>query len=94
MLQKKATKSSSCLQSCHRHTKKAAKKIEEGISLGLFSYPCSWPRYPLSQCHHVPVGKDQQQHLEMTRDIAHKFNNRYGEAFNLPEAVIAEEKTF
>ena len=42
---------------------------------------------------HVPVGKDQQQHLEMTRDIAHKFNNRYGEAFNLPEAVIAEEKT-
>ena len=70
------------------------KDTEEGISLGLFSYPL------LMACDilcpnttHVPVGKDQQQHLEMTRDIAHKYNNRYGEAFNLPEAVRAEEKT-
>ena len=42
---------------------------------------------------HVPVGKDQQQHLEITRDIADKFNRKYGEVFNLPEAVIQDDKT-
>ena len=70
------------------------KDMEEGISLGLFSYPLLMACDILcSNATHVPVGKDQQQHLEMTRDIAHKFNNRYGEAFNLPKAVIADEKT-
>jgi tryptophanyl-tRNA synthetase len=42
---------------------------------------------------HVPVGKDQQQHLEITRDIADKFNRKYGDVFNLPEAVIQDDKT-
>ena len=42
---------------------------------------------------HVPVGKDQQQHLEITRDIAEKFNSKYGKFFNVPEAVIQNEKT-
>ena len=42
---------------------------------------------------HVPVGKDQKQHLEIARDIAEKFNKKYGEVFNIPEAVINEEKT-
>ena len=40
---------------------------------------------------HVPVGKDQQQHLEITRDIALKFNKRYEEVFNLPEGVISSD---
>ena len=39
----------------------------------------------------VPVGKDQIQHVEMTRDIAVKFNNEYGEIFVLPEHVVAED---
>tara|TARA_A200000113_G_scaffold225899_1_gene248608 strand:+ start:1548 stop:2543 length:996 start_codon:yes stop_codon:yes gene_type:complete len=70
------------------------KDMEEGISLGLFSYPLLMACDILCpNATHVPVGKDQQQHLEMTRDIAHKFNNRYGEAFHLPKAVIADEKT-
>lgn len=70
------------------------KDIEEGISTGLFTYPLLMACDILCpNATHVPVGKDQQQHLEMTRDIAHKFNNRYGEVFNLPEAVIADEKT-
>jgi tryptophanyl-tRNA synthetase len=38
----------------------------------------------------VPVGKDQKQHLEMTRDIAQRFNNKFGEVFKLPEPVIQE----
>ena len=42
---------------------------------------------------HVPVGSDQQQHLEMTRDIAGKFNKTYGETFNIPEGVIGAKKT-
>ena len=68
------------------------KDYEEGISLGLFSYPL------LMACDiftpnatHVPVGKDQQQHLEITRDIALKFNKRYEEVFNLPEGVISSD---
>ena len=39
----------------------------------------------------VPVGKDQKQHLEITRDIAIKFNNRYGEIFTIPEELIPDE---
>jgi tryptophanyl-tRNA synthetase len=70
------------------------KDLEEGVSLGLFSYPLLMACDILCpNATHVPVGKDQQQHLEMTRDIAHKFNSRYGAVFNLPEAVISEEKT-
>jgi tryptophanyl-tRNA synthetase len=41
--------------------------------------------------NYVPVGKDQQQHLEMTRDIAVAFNNRYGETFVVPEVLIDEQ---
>ena len=64
------------------------------VNSGLFTYPMLMAAdILLFDAELVPVGKDQKQHLEMTRDIAHKFNNRYGEAFNLPEAVIAEEKT-
>ena len=37
---------------------------------------------------HVPVGKDQLQHLEITRDIAEKFNHQYGNTFVIPEAII------
>ena len=55
------------------------KELEEGISLGLFSYPVLMACDILAlNATHVPVGSDQQQHLEMTRDIAGKFNKTYG----------------
>ena len=70
------------------------KEMDEGISLGLFSYPLLMASDILApNATHVPVGKDQQQHLEITRDIAEKFNNKYGDFFNVPEAVIQDEKT-
>ena len=70
------------------------KDIDEGISVGLFSYPLLMASDILTpNATHVPVGKDQQQHLEITRDIAAKFNRKYGDFFNVPEAVIKDEKT-
>jgi len=69
-------------------------KISKGISPnhGLFAYPVLMAADILiydSQL--VPVGKDQKQHLEMTRDMAEKFNNIYGETFTLPEELIMPE---
>ena len=70
------------------------KEVDEGISVGLFSYPLLMASDILTpNATHVPVGKDQQQHLEITRDIAEKFNNKYGKFFNVPEAVIQNENT-
>ena len=70
------------------------KEMDEGISLGLFSYPLLMASDILTpNATHVHVGKDQQQHLEITRDIAEKFNSKYGKFFNVPEAVIQNEKT-
>ncbi|URQ63624.1 tryptophan--tRNA ligase [SAR86 cluster bacterium] len=70
------------------------KDVEEGISAGLFSYPILMASDILCpNATHVPVGKDQQQHLEITRDIAEKFNKKFGNIFNIPEAVINTEKT-
>ena len=70
------------------------KDVDEGISVGLFSYPLLMASDILTpNATHVPVGKDQQQHLEITRDIAEKFNRKYGNFFNVPEAVIKEQKT-
>ena len=70
------------------------KDTDEGISMGLFSYPLLMACDILTpNATHVPVGKDQKQHLEIARDIAEKINKKYGEVFNIPEAVINEEKT-
>ena len=70
------------------------KDTDEGISMGLFSYPLLMACDILApNATHVPVGKDQKQHLEIARDIAEKFNNKYGQVFNIPEAVINVEKT-
>ncbi len=66
-------------------------KIAKGIApnSGLFSYPVLMAAdILLYQTDRVPVGKDQKQHLEITRDIAIKFNNTYGETFVVPEAEI------
>ncbi len=62
-----------------------------GITMGLFSYPVLMAADILMfNAERVPVGKDQVQHLEMARDIAQRFNHRYGEHFVLPEAVVDE----
>lgn len=69
-------------------------KISKGISPshGLFSYPVLMAADILIvDSNIVPVGKDQKQHLEMTRDIAIKFNQTFGETFVIPEAKIEEE---
>lgn len=62
-----------------------------GVTMGLFSYPVLMAADILMfNANDVPVGKDQVQHLEMARDIAGRFNHRYGEHFVLPEAVTDE----
>ncbi len=69
-------------------------KVEKGIaaSVGLFTYPVLMAAdILLYQSDVVPVGKDQKQHVEMTRDIAIKFNNTFGETFTIPEPQIREE---
>ena len=77
-----------------QNSESGKKEMDEGISLGLFSYPLLMASDILTpNATHVPVGRDQQQHLEITRDIAEKFNNKYGKFFNVPEAVIQDKKT-
>ena len=69
-------------------------KISKGISANhaLFSYPVLMSAdILLLDTNRVPVGKDQIQHIEITRDIAIKFNNEYGEIFTLPEYVVNDE---
>lgn len=62
------------------------------VNAGLFTYPVLMAAdIILYDAHFVPVGKDQVQHLEMTRDIAEKFNNHYGETFVLPQAKTDEQ---
>lgn len=78
------------LQRCHSYKDKLAKGI--AASHGLFSYPVLMAADILAVgSDRVPVGRDQKQHLEVTRDIAQRFNQRYGAVFKLPEAVIQED---
>ncbi|MCU0338616.1 MAG: tryptophan--tRNA ligase [Spirosomaceae bacterium] len=61
------------------------------VNAGLFTYPVLMAAdIILYDAHYVPVGKDQKQHLEMTRDMAEAFNRAYGETFVVPEGVIDE----
>ncbi len=69
----------------------AGEDADFAITMGLFSYPILMAADILMfNSTHVPVGKDQVQHLEMARDIAQRFNHHYGELFALPEAVVEE----
>jgi tryptophanyl-tRNA synthetase len=61
--------------------------------MGLFSYPILMASDILIfNSTHVPVGSDQLQHLEMTRDIAQRFNHLYKQTFNIPEAIVQDNK--
>ncbi len=68
---------------------KAAKQQQDSITSGLLNYPTLMAAdILLYQAHVVPVGDDQRQHLEYTRDLAQRFNHIYGETFILPEVMI------
>ena len=68
---------------------KAAKGGAQQASLGLFSYPVLQAAdILLYQTDQVPVGEDQRQHLELSRDLAMRFNHRYGDTFTVPSAYI------
>ncbi|WP_312702351.1 tryptophan--tRNA ligase [Sedimentibacter sp.] len=73
--------------------KDKSKKLDHGsITAGLFTYPVLMAAdILLYQADLVPVGEDQRQHLEITRDIAARFNNRYSETFKIPEPFIEKE---
>jgi tryptophanyl-tRNA synthetase len=67
---------------------KAAKREADFVSAGLFTYPALQAAdILLYDANEVPVGEDQRQHIEITRDIAERFNHRFGQTFVLPKAV-------
>jgi tryptophanyl-tRNA synthetase len=67
---------------------KTAKREQQFISAGLFTYPALQAAdILLYDANEVPVGDDQRQHVEITRDVAIRFNHRFGETFVVPEAV-------
>ena len=78
------------LERAHSYKDKTAKGI--AASHGLFAYPVLMAADILIyDANLVPVGRDQKQHVEMTRDIAIKFNEQYGQTFVIPEPQIREE---
>ena len=78
------------LERCHSYKDKVGKGLSP--SHGLFAYPVLMAAdILLYDADRVPVGQDQKQHLEVARDIAGKFNDKYGPVFKLPESIIREE---
>ncbi|MBP9763405.1 MAG: tryptophan--tRNA ligase [Candidatus Pacebacteria bacterium] len=74
------------------HSFKDAEAKNKEINVGVFTYPILMAAdILLSGAEFVPVGKDQEQHLEIARDIADKFNRTYGETFVMPKAIIQKE---
>ena len=68
---------------------KSSKAGSNSARVGLFTYPMLQAAdILLYQADYVPVGEDQRQHIELTRDLAGRFNSRYGQTFQLPEAYI------
>lgn len=68
---------------------KAAKQQQDSVGAGLLNYPVLMAAdILLYQAHAVPVGDDQRQHLEFTRDLAQRFNSIYGDTFTIPQAMI------
>jgi len=78
------------LERCHSYKDKVSKGL--AATHGLFAYPVLMAADILMYSSDlVPVGQDQKQHLEVTRDLAQKFNESFGEVFKLPEPSIREE---
>jgi tryptophanyl-tRNA synthetase len=79
------------LERAHSYKDKTAKGIKP--SVGLFTYPVLMASDILAyDATHVPVGKDQLQHVEMTQDMAGHFNAKYGEVFVRPEPLVSEDE--
>jgi tryptophanyl-tRNA synthetase len=75
----------------NRMTQFKDKADKAGSNLGLYAYPVLMAAdILLYRADAVPVGEDQKQHLELTRDLAERFNHRFGEEFPVPEPIIAE----
>ncbi len=71
--------------------KDKSSKHQANINAGLLTYPCLMAAdILLYKADLVPVGEDQRQHLELTRDVAERFNNLYGDVFTVPEAYIGK----
>nr|WP_223881409.1 tryptophan--tRNA ligase [Nesterenkonia ebinurensis] len=71
---------------------KSAKEGSEHAGVGLFTYPILQAAdILLYQPYGVPVGEDQKQHIELTRDLAQRFNHRFGETFRIPKPLIPEQ---
>ncbi|SER36607.1 tryptophanyl-tRNA synthetase [Streptomyces sp. yr375] len=71
---------------------KSAKQGADRASVGLFTYPIlQVADILLYQANEVPVGEDQRQHIELTRDLAERFNGRFGETFEIPKPYILKE---
>ena len=71
---------------------KSSKQGTDAASVGLFTYPILMAADILAyQANVVPVGEDQRQHLELTRDLAMRFNSRFGETLTVPEGYILKE---
>lgn len=83
------------LERCHSYKDKKARLAADDVDQvnhGLFAYPVLMAADILAfDSNIVPVGRDQKQHVEVTRDIANKFNNLYGETFVIPEPQILAE---
>ena len=78
------------LQRMTQYKDKTAKG-ETGITAGLFTYPTLMAAdILLYDADYVPVGVDQKQHVELTRDIAERFNNRFGDTFKVPEPLVTK----
>ena len=78
------------LERCHSYKDKLAHGLE--ANHGLLAYPVLMAAdILLFNADLVPVGKDQKQHLEVTRDLAIRFNNRYGQILTIPDAMIQSE---
>src|SRR5690606_31838029 len=71
---------------------KSAKQGADRASVGLFTYPIlQVADILLYQANEVPVGEDQRQHIELTRDLAERFNGRFGQTFTVPKPYILKE---
>jgi tryptophanyl-tRNA synthetase len=71
--------------------KEKAEKQKEQLSVGVFDYPALMAAdILLYDTDEVPVGEDQKQHVELTRDVAQRFNHLYGDTFKVPEPVIGQ----
>ena len=71
---------------------KSSKQGNDRSTVGLFTYPILQAAdILLYQANGVPVGEDQRQHLELTRDLAQRFNSKFGETFVVPEVLVVKE---